>query len=141
MRVHNSKWNRWGRRMLVLLLLCGILVPALPLQTQEADAASVTYTYNWIKRGAELPKDDQWHDYFIAWVDTEDSKKTWFTDYHWYTASGESNIDTGGVHYMQYKAASTLANSWASSFTSKDCMGHMQIKYAGEDKDNNAPMY
>jgi hypothetical protein len=138
MRQHNHKWNIWGRRITVLLLLCGLLLPIWP----QSNAASVTYVYNWIKETAGLPTDDQWHDYFIAWEDTDDKNKVWFTDYHWYTEDGDSNIDVGGSSWMEYKAASTLPNNTAGSFTSDSSLGHMQIKYAGRDSDNgNAPKY
>lgn len=138
MRTYNHKLNIWGRRVLILLLLCGILLS----MGQMAHAASVTYTYEWTKDKSGLPKDNQWHDYFIAWEDLDDKSKVWFTDYHWYTAGGDSNIDEGGTHWMEYKAASTLPNNTAGSFTSKESLGHMQIKYAGVDEDNdNSPMY
>ena len=39
MRIHNRKWNIWGRRITLLLLLCGLLLPIIP----QTDAASVTY--------------------------------------------------------------------------------------------------
>lgn len=138
MRKHNRKWNIWSRRMVVLLLLCGLLLPIGP----RTNAATVTYNYTWIKDVTGLPTDDQWHDYFIAWEDTDDSNKVWFTDYHWYTEDGDSNIDVSGSSYMKYKAASMLPNKNAGSFTSGDSLGHMQIKYAGKDPDNgNAPKY
>lgn len=137
MRIHNRKWNIWGRRITSLLLLCGLLLSVIP----QTDAASVIYEYNWITSTTGLPTDDQWHDYFIAWEDLDDKNKVWFTDYHWYSASGNNNIDVGGTHWMEYKAASTLPDSTSGRFSSKDCLGHMQIKYAGLDKDNNSPMY
>ena len=137
MRIHNRKWNIWSRRITSLLLLCGLLLPMMP----QTDAASVTYKYNWIKSTTGLPTDNQWHDYFIAWEDTDDSNKYWFTDYHWYTADGYNNYDVGGSHWMEYKAASTLHDHTSDSFTSKDRLGHMQIKYVGRDEDNNSPMY
>ena len=138
MRKHNRKWNIVGRRITILLLLCGLLLPVL----QKTSAASITYEYTRIINPTMLPRDDQWHDFFIAWEDTDDEDRVWFTDYHWYTGEGNSNIDTGGSHWMQYKAASTLPDSNAASFTSKDCLGHMQIKYAGIDKDNDdSPKY
>lgn len=126
-----------GRRVIALLLLCGLLLPFL----QRANAASVTYEYKWIKTTTGLPTDNQWHDYFIAWEDTDNANKFWFTDYHWYTADGYHNYDVGGSHWMEYKAGSTLPDSTSSSFTTKESLGHMQIKYAGKDEDNNAPMY
>ena len=116
MRKHNRKWNIWGRRITSLLLLCGLLLPIIPQTT----AATVTYNYHWITSTSELPTDDQWHDFFIAWEDTDDENKVWFTDYHWYTADGYNNYDAGGTHWMEYKAPSTLPDSQASSFTSKD---------------------
>ena len=138
MRKQNHIWNTWGRRLTVLLLLCGLLVPALP----QANAASVTYTYKWIMDTKGLPTDNQWHDYFIAWEDLDHKNKVWFADYHWYTADGDNNIDAGGTHWMEYKAASTLPISDATSFSSRDSLGHMQIKYAGIDADNgNSPKY
>lgn len=138
MRIHNRKWNIWSRRITSLLLLCGLLLPMMP----QTSAASVTYEYNWIKSTTGLPTDNQWHDYFIAWEDTDDKNKVWFADYHWYTADGYNNYDAGGTHWMEYKAASTLPDRTSDSFSSKDCLGHMQIKYAGIDKDNdNSPMY
>ena len=138
MRTHSRKWNMLGRRVMTLLLLCGLLLPFL----QKANAVSVTYEYKWIKTTTGLPTDNQWHDYFIAWEDTEDNHKFWFTDYHWYTADGYNNYDAGGSHWMEYKAGSTLPNITSDSFTSKESMGHMQIKYAGKDADNNnSPMY
>ena len=137
MRIHNRQWNIWSRRITSLLLLCGLLLPMMP----QTDAASVTYKYNWIKSTTGLPTDNQWHDYFIAWEDTDDSNKYWFTDYHWYTADGYNNYDAGGSHWMEYKAASTLLDHTSDSFTSKDRLGHMQIKYVGRDEDNNSPMY
>ena len=138
MRKHNHKWNTWGRRITALLLLCGLLLPI----SQQSNAATITYQYKLITSTYGLPTDDQWHDYFLAWEDTDDKNKVWFTNYHWYTADGDSNIDVGGTHWMEYKAASTLPNGVASSFTSQDCLGHMQIKYAGIDEDNgNSPMY
>ena len=138
MRKHNRKWNIWGRRITSLLLLCGLLLPFLT----RTNAATVTYKYDWIKSTTGLPTDDQWHDYFIAWEDTDDNNKVWFADYHWYTADGYNNYDAGGSHWMEYKAASTLPDSRSGSFTSKDSLGHMQIKFAGIDKDNeNSPMY
>lgn len=138
MRLHNRKWNKWSRRITSLLLLCGLLLPNI-LRT---DAASVTYEYNWIKATTGLPTDEHWHDYFIAWEDVDDKNKVWFTDYHWYTADGNNNYDAGGTHWMEYKAASTLPDSTSGSFTSKDSLGHMQIKYAGIDEDNgNSPRY
>ena len=138
MRRNNHKWNIWGRRITVLLLLCGLLLPIVP----QSYAASVTYEYNWIKDTTGLPTDDQWHDYFIAWEDLKDSNKVWFADYHWYTADGESNIDAGGSDWMEYKAASTLPDSKADRFTSEKSLGHMQIKYAGKDGDHaNSPKY
>lgn len=137
MCVHNRKRNRLGRRIISLLLLCGLLLPMLP-QTQ---AASVTYEYNWIASTTGLPTDNQWHDYFIAWEDLDDKNKVWFTDYHWYTADGYNNYDAGGTHWMEYKAASVLPDSASGSFTSRDSLGHMQIKYAGLDEDNDSPMY
>lgn len=137
MRIHNRKWNIWGRRITSLLLLCGLLLPFLT----RTNAATVTYKYDWVKSTSELPTNDQWHDFFIAWEDTDDNNKVWFADYHWYTADGDDNIDVGGSHWMEYKAASTLPDRTSSSFTSKDCLGHMQIKYVGWDGDNNSPMY
>ena len=138
MRIHNRKWNIWSRRITSLLLLCGLLLPFLT----RTNAATVTYKYDWIKSITELPTDNQWHDYFIAWEDTDDNNKVWFADYHWYTADGYNNYDAGGSHWMEYKAASTLPDSRSGSFTSKDSLGHMQIKFAGIDKDNeNSPMY
>ena len=138
MRKHNRKWNIWGRRITVLLLLCGLLLPI----GSQTNAASVTYKYDWIKDTTGLPTDDQWHDYFIAWEDLDNKNKVWFTDYHWYTPDGSNNIDVGGSSWMEYEAASTLPNSSAGSFTSDNSLGHMQIKYAGKDKDNgDAPMY
>ena len=138
MRIHNREWNIWGRRITSLLLLCGLLLPFLT----RTNAATVTYKYDWIKSITELPTDNQWHDYFIAWEDTDDNNKVWFADYHWYTADGYNNYDAGGSHWMEYKAASTLPDSRSGSFTSKDSLGHMQIKFAGIDKDNeNSPMY
>jgi hypothetical protein len=138
MRIHSRERNIWGRRFIVLLLLCGLLFPMMP----QINAASVIYEYKWITNSSELPTDDQWHDYFIAWEDLDDKNTVWFTDYHWYTADGYNNFDAGGTHWMEYKAASTLPDSKASSFTSTDCLGHMQIRYAGIDEDNgNSPMY
>ena len=138
MRIHNRNWNIWGRRITSLLLLCGLLLPILP----QAEAASVTYEYNRITSTTGLPTDDQWHDYFIAWEDLSDNKKVWFADYHWYTADGYNNYDAGGTHWMEYKAASTLPDSTSGSFSSEDSLGHMQIKYAGIDSDNeNSPLY
>ena len=138
MRIHNRQWNIWSRRITSLLLLCGLLLPFLT----RTNAATVTYKYDWIKSITELPTDNQWHDYFIAWEDTDDNNKVWFADYHWYTADGYNNYDAGGSHWMEYKAASTLPDSRSGSFTSKDSLGHMQIKFAGIDKDNeNSPMY
>ena len=138
MRIHNRQWNIWSRRITSLLLLCGLLLPFLT----RTNAATVTYKYDWIKSITELPTDDQWHDYFIAWEDTDDNNKVWFADYHWYTADGYNNYDAGGSHWMEYKAASTLPDSRSGSFTSKDSLSHMQIKFAGIDKDNeNSPMY
>ena len=138
MRIHNQKRNTFGRRFTALLLLCGLLLPAVP----QTSAATVTYEYNWIKDATGLPTDDQWHDYFLAWEDLDNKKKVWFTDYHWYTPDGDNNIDEGGSSWMEYKAASTLPDSTSGSFTSKDSLGHMQIKYAGTDADNgNAPKY
>ena len=137
MREHNRKWNMLGRRVIALLLLCGLLLPIGP----KANAASITYEYKWMKETTELPTNNKWHDYFIAWEDTDDNNKVWFTDYHWYTADGDHNYDVGGSHWMEYKAGSTLPDSTSGSFTSKDSLGHMQIKYAGRDEDNNSPMY
>lgn len=137
MREHNRKWNMLGRRVIALLLLCGLLLPIGP----KANAASITYEYKWMKETTELPTNNKWHDYFIAWEDTDDNNKVWFTDYHWYTADGDNNYDVGGSHWMEYKAGSTLPDSTSGSFTSKDSLGHMQIKYAGRDEDNNSPMY
>ena len=138
MRIHNYNWKILGRRITSLLLLCGLLMPVLTC----ANAATVTYEYNWITSTTGLPTDNQWHDYFIAWEDTDDNNKIWFTDYHWYTAEGYNNYDAGGSHWMEYKAGSTLPNNTAKSFTSQESLGHMQIKYAGIDEDNdNSPMY
>ena len=137
MRKHNQKRNTWARRMTVLLLLCGLLLSVVP----RTDAATVTYKYDWINSEAGLPTDDQWHDYFIAWEDLDDQNKVWFADYHWFTADGNNNYDAGGSHWMEYRAASTLPDHTSRSFTSRDCLGHMQIKYAGRDEDNNSPMY
>ena len=137
MRIHNRNWNIWGRRITSLLLLCGLLLPILP----QAEAASVTYEYNRITSTTGLPTDDQWHDYFIAWEDTDNANKFWFADYHWYTPDGYHNYDAGGSHWMEYRAASTLPDTTSASFTSKESLGHMQIKYAGKDEDNNSPMY
>lgn len=138
MRVYNRKWNNLCRRITSLLLLCGLLLPVLT----QISAATVTYKYNWITSKTGLPTDNQWHDYFIAWEDLDDKNKFWFADYHWYTADGYNNYDAGGTHWMEYKAASALPNHTSSSFSSSDSLGHMQIKYAGIDKDNdNSPMY
>ena len=138
MRKQNDKWNILGRRMLVLLLLCGLLMPILT----QTNAATVTYEYKWIKSDAGLPTDDQWHDFFIAWEDTEEDNKYWFTDYHWYTADGDNNIDVGGSHWMEYKAASALPDHTSDSFSSKECLGHLQIKHVGWTyTENNAPTY
>ena len=138
MRKHNQKWNIWGRRITILLLLCGLLLPF----GVRTNAASITYKYDWIKDTTGLPTDDQWHDYFIAWEDLDNKNKVWFTDYHWYTADGKSNIDVTTDSWMEYEAVSTLPNSTAASFTSDNPLGHMQIKYAGKDADNgNAPKY
>ena len=138
MRIHNRKWNIWSRRITSLLLLCGLLLPMMP----QTSAASVTYKYNWIKSTTGLPTDNQWHDYFIAWEDTDDSNKYWFTDYHWYTADGYNNYDVGGTHWMEYKAASTLPDHTSDSFSSKECLGHLQIKFVGwTGAENNAPKY
>jgi hypothetical protein len=124
MRIHSRERNIWGRRFIVLLLLCGLLFPMMP----QINAASVIYEYQWITNSSELPTDDQWHDYFIAWEDLDDKNTVWFTDYHWYTADGYNNFDAGGTHWMEFKAACTLPDSEASSFTSTDCLGHMQIR-------------
>ena len=132
MRVYNRKWNNLCRRITSQLLLCGLLLPVLT----QISAATVTYKYSWIKSSAGLPTDNQWHDYFIAWEDLDDKNKFWFTDYHWYTADGYNNYDAGGTHWMEYKAASTLPDHSSASFSSSDSLGHMQIKYAGIDKDN-----
>ena len=137
MRIHNRKWNIWSRRITSLLLLCGLLLPMMP----QTSAASVTYEYKWIKSESELPIYSGWYDVIIAWEDTDDSNKYWFTDYHWYTADGYNNYDVGGTHWMEYKAASTLPDHTSDSFSSKECLGHMQIKYVGRDEDNNSPMY
>ena len=137
MRKHNQKRNNWARRITVLLLLCGLLLSVMP----RTDAATVTYKYDWIDNEAGLPTDGQWHDYFIAWEDLDDKNKVWFADYHWFTADGNNNYDAGGSHWMEYRAASTLPDHTSRSFTSRDCLGHMQIKYAGRDEDNNSPMY
>ena len=131
MRINNQNWKTLGRRIIVLLLLCGLLLPVV----QYAHAASIVYTYTWIQDKSGLPADDQWHDYFIAWEDTDDDHKWWFTDYHWFTADGKNNYDAGGSHWMEYRAISTLTDWTSSSFTSNESMGHMQIKYAGIDKD------
>ena len=133
MRIYSRKWNSWVRRITSLLVLCGLLLLCVP----QTDAASVTYKYNRITNSTELPKDNLWHDYFIAWEDLDDKNKYWFADYHWYTADGYNNYDAGGTHWMEYKAGSTLPDSKSSSFTSKDSLGHMQIKYAGVDVDND----
>ena len=137
MRIHNQKWNIWGRRITSLLLLCGLLLPMM----SQTSAASVIYEYKWIKSESELPIYSGWYDVIIAWEDTDDSNKYWFTDYHWYTAEGYDNYDVGGSHWMEYKAATTLPDTTSGSFTSKDRLGHMQIKYVGRDEDNNSPMY
>lgn len=137
MRKHYQKRRTWARRMTVLLLLCGLLLSAVP----RTDAATVTYKYDWINSEAGLPTDGQWHDYFIAWEDLDDKNKVWFADYHWFTADGYNNYDAGGSHWMEYKAASTLPDHTSRSFTSREGLGHMQIKYAGRDEDNNSPMY
>ena len=138
MRIHNRKWNIWGRRITSLLLLCGLLLPFLT----RTNAATVTYKYDWITSATELPTDDRWHDFFIAWEDIDDNNKVWFTDYHWYTTDGYNNYDVGGSHWMEYKAASTLPDSKSKSFTSKDCLGHMQIKHVGWTfSENNSPKY
>lgn len=138
MRKQNQKWKTMGRRMLILLLLCGLLLPNI----QYIDAATISYKYEWIVDASGLPTDDQWHDYFIAWEDLDDKAKVWFADYHWYTPDGYNNYDAGGSHWMEYKAASTLPDYTSKTFTSRDMMGHMQIKYAGRDPDNgNSPKY
>ena len=143
MRIHNSKWNIVGRKLTVLLLLCGLLLPSV----LSASAASVTYEYTRINSTAGLPTDNQWHDYFIAWeyydeyLDIYSDAIVYFTDYHYYNADGNSNIDVGGSHYMKYLAASTLPKPYDTSFASDRKLGHMQIKYAGMDSDNSSPMY
>lgn len=138
MRIHNRKWNIWGRRITSLLLLCGLLLPFLT----RTNAATVTYKYDWIKSESELPIYGDWHDIIIAWEDTDDSNKYWFTDYHWYTADGYNNYDVGGSHWMEYKAASTLPDHTSDSFSSKECLGHLQIKFVGwTGAENNAPKY
>lgn len=138
MRIHNWKWNIWSRRITSLLLLCGLLLPMMP----QTSAASVTYEYKWIKSESELPIYSGWYDVIIAWEDTDDSNKYWFTDYHWYTADGYNNYDVGGTHWMEYKAASTLPDHTSDSFSSKECLGHLQIKFAGwTGAENNAPKY
>ena len=138
MRIHNRKWNIWSRRITSLLLLCGLLLPMMP----QTSAASVTYEYKWIKSESELPIYSGWYDVIIAWEDTDDSNKYWFTDYHWYTADGYNNYDVGGTHWMEYKAASTLPDHTSDSFSSKECLGHLQIKFAGwTGAENNAPKY
>ena len=138
MPIHSRKWNICGRRMIVLLLLCGLFLPIF----QQTTAASISYEYQWIKDVAGLPTDGNWHDYFIAWEDLEDTSKVWFTDYNWYTTDGDNNIDVGGSSWMEYKAASTLPNGKAERFTSQESLGHMQIRYVGKDADNgNSPKY
>ena len=138
MRIHNQKWNIWSRRITSLLLLCGLLLPFLT----RTNAATVTYKYDWIKSESELPIYGDWHDIIIAWEDTDDSNKYWFTDYHWYTADGYNNYDTGGTHWMEYKAASTLPDHTSDSFSSKECLGHLQIKFDGwTGAENGAPRY
>ena len=138
MRVHNRKWNIWGRRITSLLLLCGLLLPMM----SQTSAASVIYEYKWIKSESELPIYSGWYDVIIAWEDTDDSNKYWFTDYHWYTADGYNNYDVGGSHWMEYKAASTLPDHTSDSFSSKECLGHLQIKFVGwTGAENNAPKY
>ena len=138
MRKHNRKWNIWGCRITVLLLLCGLLMPF----GIKTNAATVTYKYDWIKDTTGLPTDDQWHDYFIAWEDLDHKNKVWFTDFNFYNEDGKSNIDITTDSWMEYESASTLPNSTADSFTSNNSLGHMQIKYAGKDADNgNAPRY
>ena len=137
MRINNRKWKTLGRRIIVLLLLCGLLLPI----GQYANAASILYTYTWIQDKSGLPADDQWHDYFIAWEDLDEANKWWFTDYHWFTVDGKNNYDVGSTHWMQYQAISTLPDWTSTSFTSKESLGHMQIKYAGIDQETNFPQY
>ena len=137
MRKHTHKWNALGRGLTALLLLCGLLLPFF----RQANAASILYEYDRIKDVSGLPTDDQWHDYFLAWEDLSNSGKVWFTDYHWYTPDGDNNIDEGGSNWMEYRSGSTLPSN-SDHFTSKDCLGHMQIKYAGQDPDNSGmPTY
>ena len=108
----------------------------------QTSAASVIYEYKWIKSESELPIYSGWYDVIIAWEDTDDSNKYWFTDYHWYTADGYNNYDAGGTHWMEYKAASTLPDHTSDSFSSKECLGHLQIKFVGwTGAENNAPKY
>lgn len=139
MSIHNLQWNKLGRRLTALMLLCGLLMPML---LQHSNAATVTYNYTWIKNKNELPADREWHDFFIAWEDTDIDNKYWFANYHWFTADGYDNFDAGGSHWMEYRSLSTLPDSTSTTFTSKESLGHMQIKFAGYDSDNgNAPMY
>ena len=43
---------------------------------------------------------------------------------------------------MEYKAASTLPDHTSDSFSSKECLGHLQIKFVGwTGAENNAPKY
>ena len=70
MRVHNWKQNAICRRIFVLLLLCGLLLP----NFSQVNAATVTYEYQWIKDSAGLPTDDQWHDYFVYAEDEFDGR-------------------------------------------------------------------
>lgn len=138
MRFHKGQATGYVRRLIALLLFCGLLLPL----GQQAGAAAVTYQYDWITDTDSLPTDDQWHDYFIAWEDTGKKGKFWFTDYNWYTADSDSNIDVGGLSWMEYKSQSQLPNTKDKSFTSEQSLGHMQIKYAGKDSDNgNSPKY
>lgn len=137
MRLKN-KWDQYRRSVIALLLICGFFLSV----GQLAKAATVTYQYDRITDVSGLPTDEQWHDYFIAWEDDSKSDTVWFTDYNWYTADGDTNIDVGGLTWMEYKSASKLPDSHAASFTSQDSLGHMQIKYAGKDADNgNSPRY
>ena len=138
MSIHERKRNTLVCKIMTLLLLCGLLLPFFP----QVNAASVIFEYTWIKDDSDLPTDNKWHDYFIAWEDLNDKNKVWFTDYHWYTSDRISNIDVGGSSWMEYKAAGVLPDSTSEYFLYEDKLGHMQIKYAGVDRDSgNDPMY
>lgn len=143
MRFEKLNWKNMGRKLLIMLFVCGLTVTFLP---ENAEAVETIYRYNRVMKASDLPTADGWHDYIIAW---EDDGDYWFHNKEFFE-DGESNFDERSS-WFEIKANTRLSEITPGakdmdSFTSEKKYGHMQIMFVGYDTDNRnngapAPMY